>query len=87
MCEVAVIVIFTDAGQLADLMKRVLVGYVCDALTNGELVEFVLPGDFFFAAHGFSQTGSLSHFVKFIIPTHLSPSSFPCTAKRFLGDQ
>ena len=87
MREVAVFVIFANACQLADLMKRVRIGDMRDALTNGELVEFVLSGNFLFAAHGFGQIRSLGHFVQFIIPAHLSPLFFLCAAKRSLGDQ
>ena len=63
MFKLAVLIIFPHTCELADLVKRVLICDMRDSLANRELVEFVLPGNFFLAAHGFRQTGAAGHFV------------------------
>ena len=59
--------------ELTNFVKRCLIADGINALTNGELVEFVLAGDLFRAAHFQCKGAAGLHFFDFFFPAHLFP--------------
>ena len=71
--EIAVIVVFRDAGGLADLVERALVGHGVDALAHGHLAEKVLPLDLVGSAECLGERFAAAQLGDLRLPAHATP--------------
>ena len=73
--ELAVLVIFGDAGNRADLVKAFRVDQSVDALANGEPALVALPLDLVNASHLARERFAPGEVVEFRLPVHSYPPS------------
>src|ERR1700704_825213 len=75
MLEFVVFVVFTDAGNRADLMEAIRVNDLVDALANGEPTLVMLTLDLVNASHLPRERFAPGEVVEFRLPVHSSPPS------------
>ncbi len=72
-CEFAVLVIFGDAGNRADLVEAFLIDQPVDALANGEPALVALPLDLVNASHLARERFAPGEVVELRLPIHSCP--------------
>ena len=75
MPELAVLVIFADAGDGADFVEAIGIDHLVDAFADGEPALVALPLDLLNAAHLARERFAPSELVEFGLPDHSSPPS------------
>ena len=75
MLQCTLFVVFADAGDRADLVKRLLIDNSVDALTNGEPALVALSLDLVNASHLARERFAPGEVVELRLPVHPSPPS------------
>ena len=83
MDEVAVVVVFGDAGGLAEFVERALVGHGIDPLADGLLAKEVLTLDLVMSAQRLGECLAPPKLGNLALPAH--PAPLFCLAPRVMG--